>query len=300
MLIYLLVVLSVPLCAEAIFGGEDVTKAYEYPWMVWLDIKFKSGRSSCSGNIISKNKILTAAHCILNESEEFAESVNVISGHLNMCSNEAIIIPVGKILSHPEYDFRPFPNISNDLAILELTQNLSYSNTIKAINLPSQNYTDENLIKKQTKFSVVGWGRTENNTTGNLKKIEVLLQETEKCITDNENSFRRLPRYSSYTFGFTTIPSNKWVCASGFIPHEQGACFGDSGGPLMMKNTQNDNEYEIIGVLSFIESCESLEPDVYVRVSEYMPWIERNLENFVDPHVVLATFEDSRKPIKNN
>ena len=65
----------------------------------------------------------------------------------------------------------------------------------------------------------------------------------------------------------------------------------------MIQDTQNDKKYEIIGVFSFLESCESLVPDVYVRVTEYMPWIERNLENFVDPHVVLTTFEDRGKPI---
>ena len=68
----------------------------------------------------------------------------------------------------------------------------------------------------------------------------------------------------------------------------------------MKQGTKNGKEYELIGVFSFLLTCVSIHPDIYVRVSEYMPWIERNLENFVDPHVVLATFEDSRKPIKND
>lgn len=63
---------------------------------------------------------------------------------------------------------------------------------------------------------------------------------------------------------FGTIVDSK-LCAFNF-ENDFGA-WGDSGGPL----TQND--FQIIGVLSWGVSCARGFPDVYTRVSSFRSWI---------------------------
>lgn len=49
-----------------------------------------------------------------------------------------------------------------------------------------------------------------------------------------------------------------------------------------MKLDMESGMTEIIGIASLCvkHGCTSIVPDVYVRVSQYIPWIKRNLGNF--------------------
>lgn len=52
-----------------------------------------------------------------------------------------------------------------------------------------------------------------------------------------------------------------------------GACFGDSGGPLIYKN-------ELIGITSWVfeGKCAQGYPDAFTRLSEHVDWIEANIK----------------------
>ena len=66
----------------------------------------------------------------------------------------------------------------------------------------------------------------------------------------------------------------------------EGICNGDSGGPLMRIDIET-GETQILGIVSMVvkKGCTTVIPAVFVRVSKYVDFIKRNLENFVDPHV---------------
>ena len=49
-----------------------------------------------------------------------------------------------------------------------------------------------------------------------------------------------------------------------------------------MKLDIKSGKTEIIGIISMGIGCTSIVPDVHTRVSRYVPWINRNLETFVD------------------
>ena len=49
-----------------------------------------------------------------------------------------------------------------------------------------------------------------------------------------------------------------------------GGCFGDSGSPLITRNG-------VVGVVSFGLSCARGAPDILIRVSHYLPWIDRTM-----------------------
>ena len=65
--IVIIVLLYSPLFSEAIFGGENVTDPYKYPWLTKLNIFDENGAAKgCGGSTLTENVIITAAHCVLD------------------------------------------------------------------------------------------------------------------------------------------------------------------------------------------------------------------------------------------
>lgn len=79
-----------------------------------------------------------------------------------------------------------------------------------------------------------------------------------------------------------TLSSDSQLCAQSYRDdiEEQDTCYGDSGSPLqyMSSNTTSDGEiYQvptIVGLTSFGIGCAYGHPSVYVRVSNYIDWME--------------------------
>lgn len=56
------------------------------------------------------------------------------------------------------------------------------------------------------------------------------------------------------------------------------SCGGDSGGPMVFRQTP-DGPWFQVGIVSFgLRICATGDPAVYTNVSHYMSWIEQNLE----------------------
>lgn len=70
------------------------------------------------------------------------------------------------------------------------------------------------------------------------------------------------------------IRGNATLCAySGQIG--SGVCNGDSGDPLVFNNT-------LIGIVSWSTTpCAIGQPDGYVRISEYVDWIEQTISSAI-------------------
>ena len=70
------------------------------------------------------------------------------------------------------------------------------------------------------------------------------------------------------------------LCA-GFYEGGHDSCQGDSGGPLVCK--QDDNWW-LSGTVSFgIDCAKAQSPGVYVRVNNFIEWIERIAFDLVLP-----------------
>ena len=152
---------------------------------------------------------------------------------------------------HPDYERATH---HNDIALLLLNKKAAFA----PICLPPTSEKYENAQKGV----VAGWGRTESAATSDVvKKVTLDVLKNEVC------------KYSFNTKDKQQITSTI-LCA--YKPGH-GSCDGDSGGPLMC---QPNYQREICGIVSLSPRCGSpLLPGLYTRVTEYIGWIRKTVEN---------------------
>lgn len=156
------------LFSHRIIGGKPI-KIEEAPYQAGL---YYNDRFLCGGAVISKNFVITAAHCVNCPFCE-PENFNVMVGTSNRNDKNAVKIPVKKVIMHPEYsaDF-----YSYDIAILELKDARQLPKHVLYAELPS----DE--IHQDDPMFITGWGRTENGLLSDvLMGVVVPVYNQTKC-----------------------------------------------------------------------------------------------------------------------
>lgn len=252
-----------------VVGGVD-SKSLELPWQAYLEINKNGGTYACGGTLVANRWVITAAHCLNAQDNQFAFSsisanqVTVYSGGIdrsnsgNMSRNTVI-----SVISHPSYS--PVSNI-NDIALLELAAPVSSpAQPIKLMDDTAQEDSDiEFDTGLQNNLVLSGWGRT----SADGKQSTDILQKTVLNGID-DTTCALAWRWSGL--------GAKFVCANAF---DRGSCSGDSGGPLVwqdkMKISDNDLGYRLAGVVSFgnTQQCAlNALPDVYTQVSSFDDWI---------------------------
>ena len=142
-----------------IVGGQAASKN-EYPWQVLL-----SGPGLCGGTLLSTRTVLTAAHCY---EDRFVHKfmIHVQEHDRSRCDGEQKIRPQSFAI-HPQYNAN---TNDNDLAIIQLSRDVKFSNTIMPICLPDPNTNYDNQVS-----TVTGWGHLkEGGSSPNiLQEVDV-------------------------------------------------------------------------------------------------------------------------------
>lgn len=134
-----------------IVGGfeMDITEA---PYQVSLRLH---GLHFCGGSIISEKWILTAGHC----TAAFHNNASRVKVYLGASSNKkgGSLHDVITVVQHKRFNKL---NVDFDFALLELAEEVSFTDSIKAIDLPDFG----ELTADGTNCLVSGWGNTQNSS----------------------------------------------------------------------------------------------------------------------------------------
>jgi len=231
--------------AQRIIGGQDADKG-EWPWIAKLSI----GGKLCGANLIDKNWVLTAAHCLEGRS---VYDITLRFGMHNRIdySPEVQIRYAKRFTIHPEYRFPDY-----DIALIELSEPVVYNDFVKPICLPQGEE-----IPLDTTCVAIGWGIVDLSP----EKIANTLQEVELRVLSSTLCKR--------SYGSFRIKDDRMICA-GRIAGTKDTCGGDSGGPLMCQRCTTC-QWMLYGVTSFgsIECGKAGAPGVYSKVGYYETWI---------------------------
>ncbi|KAF5287272.1 hypothetical protein FQR65_LT02145 [Abscondita terminalis] len=221
-----------------IIGGQDAADG-QFPHQI--SMKYL-GSHICGGSIVKSNVVLSAGHCVYGQS---SSNLQVVAG-TNKQSVTANSIQVQSIFVHEDYSSW---TTVNDISLLHLSEDLVYSEKVQPIALGTA------TLGAGVECTLSGWGTTSNpgSVPENLQFIDLLTVSNDECAERHHPS------------GFPIISGQ--ICT--FTRSGQGACHGDSGGPLISGSEQ-------IGIVSWGMPCAVGYPDVFTRVSAYINWINTN------------------------
>ena len=281
-----------------IIGGKYAVEG-EFPWMALIAERYTNGSRSpyyCGGSLITKSWVLTASHCLFDYNGVALSRVTVLLGHYSRYDTaNAIMRDANKMILHEKYDNEALMP-ENDIGLIKLAGPavpLTGSVKVNTICLPL-NYSNPE-IKKARHVTVAGHGATAVksfplhdhcekeeswpvNDSARMKKFTTQLVDTYDC----KNRFVEYEKkHCNYP---VPMSPRKNLCAGGEV--DQDSCAGDSGGPLMIKDTKTrmrgkkKKAWIQVGIVSWgIAKCgtEGM-PGVYTNVLYYLKWILDKLD----------------------
>merc|ERR1712088_1002845 len=249
--------------SDRIVGGNEVNPKYKLPYQVLVSPCNKQGHCfMCGGTILNKRYVVTAAHCLYAGKDlmtlKGGSKFRVMLGEHDHCKATSSFVLASAVHKHPKFDINS-ASVDNDITILKLSKDLTFSDKIKPVCLPTS-ATQDYSGKAST---VSGWGGTKAYTP--MKPVD----QPRQCALKEAivNILKPSDKKCSDFIGDSSSTTQLCAWAKG-----KDACQGDSGGPLTVAE---NGKYVLLGVVSFGSGCATENPGVYARVQGFLPWMKK-------------------------
>jgi endonuclease G len=242
-----------------VLGGDSAGDTEFLDCVAVMSNPQKSPSCLCSGTLIGKNVVLTAAHCVVDGCAD-----RVFIGSNSNVLNSGVFIPIKTSIPHPQYDSL---SGSHDLAVLILERDAD--GEVKALTsksgkvvVPIRELATKTEIDGASYVEVVGFGVTTLLLQQSGIKTKVQLPIASVACTDSG--------------------SDKYGCNNGseLVAGGNGydSCHGDSGGPAYVPVGTG---YKLAGVTSrgtsnSVTDCG--DGGIYTRVDAYTDWITQTVQ----------------------
>ncbi|GGJ79164.1 trypsin [Pilimelia anulata] len=219
--------------APRIVGGKAAAEG-AYPWVTYLSIQ---NFYQCGGSLISRDIVLSAAHCFEGGHDRSTASVGRVD-HRQGTKRNVVGVKYGK----PPPPSGPLPDDVADWAVVKLDQPIT---DIAPVAVPADGKYDAT-----PSFRTMGWGATSEGGQGTN-----LLREVD------------LPYIPDASCPEVVGPAE--ICAGDLAKGGIDTCQGDSGGPLAARD---GDRWVVVGATSWGIGCARAEnPGHYAQVSAFIP-----------------------------
>ncbi|XP_055383260.1 clotting factor C-like, partial [Condylostylus longicornis] len=238
------------ICGEAGSNGEPVplifkgtsTDIKNAPWHVGIYSNNTKASSSyeliCSGSIIHRNIVISAAHCFYNkllrktdDPRQFLIGAGKRFYSYRKSENTEQFVRVQEIHTLRTYDTSL---LRNDIAVLVVTPDFTFTSTVKPVCIDWTTYWDYDL-ENGTVGHIFGWGA---NSKDDILTIELSTASLNALSSEDCKRLNKKAEVSAESF-----------CAVN--DNGASACKGDSGGGFVVKRTIGSKErYVLWGIVS--------------------------------------------------